>query len=444
MLGRYTTGPVAARAEHSRGDPGLSSSAAHRRDRSYTRAPCHGSTCAATPSPTRPRPCAGRWPTPRSATTSSATTRRSSPSRSAPPSCSARRPACSSPPARWATSSPRWPTSARGQETIAGREHHIVIDEAAGHAVIVGASIRALEDRPDGTHRPGRDRGRLPRPDRPARADHRPDHAREHPRPFDGPAADARRTPARSATIAHAHGVPLHIDGARFWNAVVALRRAPARDLADPADTVTFCLSQGRSPARSARSSSGRARSSGARDARARWSVAGCARSASSPRPASSPCSDGPDGMIDRLAEDHANARRLAEALAEIDGIVSRRWDRPARRPARSTRARPHELRPVQGRARPGRVPRRAPSARRRDGGISPRAGPRRDPLRGDRRRHRDRHRRHAGRPGRDQRPARWSASRTDAARPRATASRSPPDHADTRADRRRAGGPTQ
>ncbi len=41
---------------------------------------------------------------------------------------------------------------ARGQETIAGREHHLVIDEAAGHAVIVGASIRALSnDRPDGT-----------------------------------------------------------------------------------------------------------------------------------------------------------------------------------------------------------------------------------------------------------------------------------------------------
>src|SRR3954452_25612470 len=39
----------------------------------------------------------------------------------------------------------------RGQETIAGREHHLVIDEAAGHAVIVGASIRALDDRPDGT-----------------------------------------------------------------------------------------------------------------------------------------------------------------------------------------------------------------------------------------------------------------------------------------------------
>src|SRR3954447_22224475 len=42
----------------------------------------------------------------------------------------------------------------RGQETIAGREHHIVIDEAAGHAVIVGTSIRTLDDRPDGTMDP--------------------------------------------------------------------------------------------------------------------------------------------------------------------------------------------------------------------------------------------------------------------------------------------------
>ena len=33
---------------------------------------------------------------------------------------------------------------ARGQETIAGREHHLTVDEAAGHAVIVGTSIRAL------------------------------------------------------------------------------------------------------------------------------------------------------------------------------------------------------------------------------------------------------------------------------------------------------------
>src|SRR5205809_5699342 len=31
---------------------------------------------------------------------------------------------------------------ARGQETIAGREAHLVVDEAANHAVVIGASIR--------------------------------------------------------------------------------------------------------------------------------------------------------------------------------------------------------------------------------------------------------------------------------------------------------------
>jgi len=40
---------------------------------------------------------------------------------------------------------------ARGQEAIGGRQHHLVIDEAAGHAVVVGASIRQLAERPDGT-----------------------------------------------------------------------------------------------------------------------------------------------------------------------------------------------------------------------------------------------------------------------------------------------------
>ena len=54
----------------------------------------------------------------------------------------------------------------RGQETIAGREHHIVIDEAAGHAVIVGTSVRALRGPARRDARPRRDRRRVPRPDR--------------------------------------------------------------------------------------------------------------------------------------------------------------------------------------------------------------------------------------------------------------------------------------
>src|SRR5439155_17018104 len=46
------------------------------------------------------------------------------------------------------------------------------------------------------------------------------------------------------ADLAHAHAVPLHVDGARFFNAVVAQGISPAA-LAGPADSVTFCLSKG-------------------------------------------------------------------------------------------------------------------------------------------------------------------------------------------------------
>jgi len=209
---------------------------------------------------------------------------------------------------------------ARGQETIAGREHHMVIDEAAGHAVIVGASMRALEDRPDGTLDPAEIQAAFRDPTDP----HEPitglitlenTHAHSMGQPL---------TPEYTravAAIAGAHDVPLHIDGARLWNAVVALN-VSATDLADPADTVTFCLSKALAcPVGSLLVGSPdviwRAR-------RARKMVGGGMRQAGILAAAGLVAlSDGPDGMIERLSEDHANARRLAEALSEFEGVVS-------------------------------------------------------------------------------------------------------------------------
>jgi threonine aldolase len=208
----------------------------------------------------------------------------------------------------------------RGEETIAGREHHIVIDEAAGHAVIVGSSIRVLEDRPDGTMDPAQ----IDAAFRDPTDVHEPisglvtienTHAHSMGQPL---------TPAYTrevADIAHAHGVPLHVDGARFWNAVVALGVAPT-ELSGPADTVTFCLSKGLAcPVGSVvvgpRDFVWRAR-------RARKMVGGGMRQVGILAAAGLVAlDDGPDGMIERLAEDHANARRLGEALAEMDGVVS-------------------------------------------------------------------------------------------------------------------------
>ncbi|MDH5244333.1 MAG: beta-eliminating lyase-related protein [Chloroflexota bacterium] len=211
----------------------------------------------------------------------------------------------------------------RGQETIAGRYHHVTLDEAAGHAVIVGTSIRTLEDRADGTLEPE------------AIADAFRDPSDVH-EPITGLVvlenAHAHSmgqplSPAYTRTIAaiaHGRGVPLHVDGARFWNAVIAQHDAgvSAPDLAGPADTVSFCLSKGLGcPVGSVVVGS---RAVIARARRARKLVGGGMRQAGVlAAPGLVALRDGPEGMIDRLADDHANARRLAEALADMDGIRS-------------------------------------------------------------------------------------------------------------------------
>jgi threonine aldolase len=211
----------------------------------------------------------------------------------------------------------------RGQEVIAGREHHMVVDEAAGHAVVVGASARTLDDRPDGTL----DLAALDAAFRDPKDPHEPlsglialENAHAHSM---GQVLTCEYE-IQVASIAQRHGVPLHIDGARFWNAVVAQRPdgVTAQALAAPADSVTFCLSKGLGcPVGSVLVGSKpfieRAR-------RARKLVGGGMRQAGVlAAPGLVALSDGPDGMIDRLADDHANARRLAEALADLDGIRS-------------------------------------------------------------------------------------------------------------------------
>jgi threonine aldolase len=208
----------------------------------------------------------------------------------------------------------------RGQEAIAGAQHHFVLDEAAGHAVVVGASVRQLADRADGTLDPDEIAAAF----RNAEDPHEPPtglialenaHAHSMGQPL------SANYLARVATIAREHGVPLHVDGARFFNAAVALGISP-RELAAPADSVTFCLSKGLAcPVGSLVVGSA---DFIARARRARKLLGGGMRQAGVIAAAGLVAlRNGEAGMIDRLAEDHANARRLAEALAEMPGIVS-------------------------------------------------------------------------------------------------------------------------
>jgi threonine aldolase len=125
-------------------------------------------------------------------------------------------------------------------------------------------------------------------------------------------------TSARTEEIckrAHAHNLPVHLDGARIFNASAALNE-PVAALSGPADSVMFCLSK----ALGAPVGSMLLGSREFIDEARRWRkiLGGGMRQAGVLAAA---------GLValeespPRLHEDHANARRLAEGLAEIDGI---------------------------------------------------------------------------------------------------------------------------
>jgi threonine aldolase len=209
---------------------------------------------------------------------------------------------------------------ARGEEVIAASTSHLVLDEAAGHAVVVGASVRSLAENADGTIDPAAIAAAFRDPD----DAHEPmtglialenTHAHSMGRPLSIAYEEA------VAAVARRNGIPLHLDGARFFNAVVAMGVGPAA-LAAPADSVTFCLSKGLAcPVGSVvvgtRDFIRRAR-------RGRKLLGGGMRQAGILAAAGLVAlSDGPDGTISRLAEDHANARYLAEALADLEGVES-------------------------------------------------------------------------------------------------------------------------
>jgi threonine aldolase len=206
----------------------------------------------------------------------------------------------------------------RGMELITDADSHIVQHEAGGHAAIVGASARTIPGRPDGTMDPAaiaaafRDSTDL----------HNPitglvtlenTHLESMGQPL------TQEYTAEIADLAHERGVPLHVDGARLFNAAIALG-VPAAALVRDADSATFCLSKGLacpigSVVVSSREVIDRAR-------RARKILGGGMRQVGViAAPGLIALRDGPTGMIERLADDHANARRLAEALAEMPGV---------------------------------------------------------------------------------------------------------------------------
>ncbi len=118
-----------------------------------------------------------------------------------------------------------------------------------------------------------------------------------------------------AADLAHAHGVRVHLDGARIFNAAVA-QRVDVRALTAPVDTVQFCFSKGLSaPVGSILCGDAE---TVAKARRVRKLLGGAMRQAGVIAAAALVALE---TMRDRLADDHANARALAEGLARIRGI---------------------------------------------------------------------------------------------------------------------------
>lgn len=200
-----------------------------------------------------------------------------------------------------------------GQEVIADADSHLFLNEAAGAAVVGGIQVRQVP-----TERGILSPAQVLDAVRPDDDDHQPLSAAitiENTHNWHGgvtwPLADLHNL----AETARSQGLAVHTDGARIFNAAVAAG-TDVRSVAQYTDTISFCLSKGLccpvgsvlcGPAEKIRQAR-----------RWRKMLGGGMRQAGVLAAAGLVALD---TMVDRLADDHQNARALAEGLAELPGI---------------------------------------------------------------------------------------------------------------------------
>jgi len=204
---------------------------------------------------------------------------------------------------------------ARGDEYIAGQDAHIYRWEGGGGAIFGGIQPQPLDFEPDGTL----DLAKV------SRAVKSPDHHHAVTRLLCLENTQGGRVLPldyldRAFDCARSHGLALHLDGARLFNAAVALG-VPAARIAAHFDTVSVCLSKGLgAPVGSVLCGSAELV-----DKAHRWrKVAGGGMRQSGILAAAGIYAL--EHNVERLAEDHRNARALAAGLAEVEGL----WVTPA------------------------------------------------------------------------------------------------------------------
>lgn len=197
----------------------------------------------------------------------------------------------------------------RGDEVILGKDAHTYRYEAGGISVLGGVHSCQLPNQPDGSLALEDIQGAI-RADDP----HQPVTrliALENTHNRCGGTYQSVEYTRQVADFAHAHGLKVHLDGARVFNAAAALG-IPVRELTGAADSVTFCLSKGLSaPVGSVLCGS----KEFIKDAhRARKLLGGGMRQAGVLAAAGIVALE---KMVPRLGQDHARARALADGLCE-------------------------------------------------------------------------------------------------------------------------------
>ena len=201
----------------------------------------------------------------------------------------------------------------RGDEMILGDQAHIFFYEQGGSAAIGGIHPRTVPNQPD---------GKIALQD--IEAAIRPDNI-HFPRTrvilLENTHNRCNGNPLKVdymhsvGELARSYELKVHVDGARIFNAAVALG-VDACDLVSKADSISFCLSKGlAAPVGSLVCGTGnfieKAR-------RARKVLGGGMRQAGILAAAGIVALT---EMVERLADDHANAKKLAEGLAGINGV---------------------------------------------------------------------------------------------------------------------------
>lgn len=202
----------------------------------------------------------------------------------------------------------------RGDEVIMGNLAHTFLFEGGGVAALGGVMPHTLPNLPDGTLSLDALRGAI-------RADdvHFPTTRLiilENTHNRCGGVVLSPEYTRQVGELAHQHGLKLHLDGARLFNAAVALG-VPASALTEAADSVTFCLSKALcAPVGSVLCGSEefiyKAR-------RVRKALGGGMRQAGILAAAGMVALE---QMVDRLAEDHQRARNLAAGLSKLPGLT--------------------------------------------------------------------------------------------------------------------------